>query len=726
MFRPLIAGIFILAATAAHSQGNWELLSPFGIQANTGDKWIAGRTSDVLEITPEAILVATDGSGVWWVQSNLTVPLSREWDSTDMFALAKNPSPGGGYFAGGIQGGTERTGVLYQTKPFERFALFAPWQKVPLPAGTLTVNRILTITDPPRIILATSSGLLWSYLPTLPTEAFQWKAAEGASMGGFYDVAQAGEGIVVGSQAFTPAQGTPVRLGSWETRNGERRLLLRNTIINPSARTPVDLSAMFTTSVAVAPSNPRIMYCVSADGAGRGLMSRFYRSENGGLSWQDRQGSLSDDGSITIWSQGERGEQGNERNNTLAVSPTDPNTVVLGWVHSYISTNGGQRFTKTAYTHDDHARFRFFGNRLYDCCDGGIMVSTDNGRTFSHRFNQKLATLQFYPQGFDALGVGYDTAGGGLQDNNVAVISWEANSAAGPWRFTEGPSYDGGFACFLPGGVVFCDGGGQTKWAPRQVGRYGNPVVLAHINASPQALGGGSLFLGSPRTYKVFNPARANANGDKMVALGFVEGQPRDSEHACWIFGLFFKAGEVPHWEQVASIRVPANDGVQSLASYNGNQIYVGFAKNGQLWRVNTDDSRVTVQQGFPQVENYLITEIVAPWPNEAFAVRNERAAAVGRGALYALGQNNIWVPLSGLPDTTLGALAAENPQVIYVANANTVYKSSNDRSRWENFSVGLPARPRPTSMRIVKTANNRRYLYMSTFGWSVWRRSID
>lgn len=723
---PLLLGLLAIASISP-SQG-WELVSPWGIQQ--GDRnWMAGRTQDVVEINPNQALVATDGSGVWWVQRNLGVALSREWDSTNILCLAKNPVANG-YFAGGIQGGTGNIGVLYQTKPFDRAPLLAPWSKVPLPTGAGPVTRIVTLESPPRIVIATGSGVYWSNIPALnigrrklpgggATGDFSWKAAEGANQGGFWDLEKTPDGVVVSSFMLNPQTGSPIRVGRWQTGTSGPRLVLSNTEM-----TGTDPNAVGTTSIAVAPSDPRIVYALCCDASG-GQLS-LNSSEDGGLHWRMRRGRIGA-GPSTIRSPEEVGVNGNGRANTIAVSPNNPNTVVFGTTHAYVSTDGGDTLRKAGYTHDDHASFVFSGNRLYDCCDGGVMFSDDLGLTFKHDLNQKLANLQFYPQGFDAFGLGTNAMGGGLQDNEEVVVFWSAG-APGPWQLPQPLRNDGGSVIFLPGGVAFSDGGGEYKWRTRTGTSLGEGTVsLASQGAvEPYASASGTVYLSIPKTYRVFNPSRTNQRGELIIALGFVERGTAAQDHGCQVFGLYRTATRPPHWEPLVNITVPGGQSVSTVASYNGNQIYVGFVGTAQIWKINVADGQKTVQQNLPTDGGYIITEILAPGPNDAYAIRNQYTGVGGQGAVYYLGQGDSWTKASGLPNVALSSLAADSPQQVFVGSDTTIYKMENNRSRWEDISTGLPKAVHPTTMQVVTGADSRKYLYLATYGWSVWRLPLS
>lgn len=720
MLRALVAVLLIASSACATAQG-WEQVSPWGIQ-QAGGKWIAGRTTDAIEVNPSQVLVSTDGSGVWLLQRALGVALSREWDSTNIACLAAKP--GGGYFAGGVQSGTLDKGVLYQTKPNDLAPLLVPWEKIPLPAGTGTINRIAVLDRPARIVLATDTGILWSSIPgrlsglrstrglgTPGPAGFVWQSATGSTAGAFYDVEKAGAGIVVTSRVYRSGPGSPIRLGSWQGS----QLVLADTTMRGT-----DSAAVGTTSVCVSPSNPQVMYamCGNRDGA----MLSINRSEDGGQTWQMKQGLVGNDG-LSFRSDSESGRYGDFRSNTVAVSPADPNTVLVGWTHAFVSHDGGDHFTWTGYTHDDHARFVYYGSHLYDCCDGGVMVSSDDGATYSHDFNQKLANLQFYPSGFDAVFNGYWGLGGGLQDNNVAAVI-APRFGLGPWQFPFPPSNDGGDAIFLAGGAAFCDNGGIYKWAPRTDTGFGDVSLVGHPSTPSTFLDRQGNMGVSPKVYRVFQPTRRNAAGEIMVAVAYRDETVKGNRR-CHVYGLYQSGQETPRWEPLLTFSIPSNDGVCAIASYSGDVLYVGFAKSAQIWKVDVSSGQHTVQTGLPDEDNYLIGDIITPSANTAYATRNQFVPINGRGGLYALNTGDAWSRVAGLPDETMDGLAATSPQLVMVGTENAIYRMQNNRNRWENVSSGLPKAIHPTSIRIAAGPDGRTYAFLATYGWSVWRMGL-
>ncbi|MFN8058098.1 MAG: hypothetical protein U0Q12_02970 [Vicinamibacterales bacterium] len=177
------------------------------------------------------------------------------------------------------------------------------------------------------------------------------------------------------------------------------------------------------TTVALAPSDPSIVYALSAemasDGADRVL--GVFRSTNGGSSWTDIAGShFADEGQMSY-------------GNAIAVDPLDPNHVICGGVDLHVTTNAGamwrvsshwdaDRGTPT-YAHADHHALVFAPSRpgrVYTANDGGLDVSDDGGKTWTNR-SRGLAVTMFYD--VDVAQTDAAEFGGGAQDNGTLVTS---------------------------------------------------------------------------------------------------------------------------------------------------------------------------------------------------------------------------------------------------------------------------------------------------------------
>jgi len=135
--------------------------------------------------------------------------------------------------------------------------------------------------------------------------------------------------------------------------------------------------------LAVAPSNASVIYALTS--------TTLYRSDNAGSTWASVN-SAACDGQCTY-------------NLTLAVHPTNPQTVLVGAIRPRRSTNGGSTFTtltntwgSTQQVHQDTHVVRYSlndANRIWIGSDGGIWRS-DNGASSWVNMNANLNITQYY------------------------------------------------------------------------------------------------------------------------------------------------------------------------------------------------------------------------------------------------------------------------------------------------------------------------------------------
>lgn len=205
------------------------------------------------------------------------------------------------------------------------------------------------------------------------------------------------------------------------------------------------------TELAIAPSNPNVLYCLLQDtrentvdfpfrnGSCRGI----YRSANGGNTW------------TAVDNPPAVGMASFTRNQAwfdliCAVDPNNENVVWIGGVDLLRSSNGGQSWTQMTqwfggsglpYVHaDQHEIIYAPGNSsvMYFGNDGGVWRSNDGGNTILEK-NTGYNVTQFY-SGAIHPGAGIDYFIGGTQDNGTQQFTQAGvNATVRAW------GGDGGF-----------------------------------------------------------------------------------------------------------------------------------------------------------------------------------------------------------------------------------------------------------------------------------------
>jgi photosystem II stability/assembly factor-like uncharacterized protein len=166
-------------------------------------------------------------------------------------------------------------------------------------------------------------------------------------------------------------------------------------------------------SLALAPSDPDVVYALAASRSAHVL--GVFRSTNGGRSWKEILG----------------GRFPNERqldyNNTIAVHPRRPDSVIWGGMKLHRTDNAGRNWRTLTkrdrgarnYVHDDHHALLWPDDDLIlSGNDGGVSVSRDGGRTW-HERSRRMVTTMFYD--LDVAPSNGKIFGGGTQDNGTVI-----------------------------------------------------------------------------------------------------------------------------------------------------------------------------------------------------------------------------------------------------------------------------------------------------------------
>ncbi len=191
------------------------------------------------------------------------------------------------------------------------------------------------------------------------------------------------------------------------------------------------------TTIAMAPSDPDVLYALAADRS-NGVLGLF-RSADAGNSWRP------------ILHGPGLGQRQMAYNNTLAIHPRHPDGVVWGGMHLFRTGDAGRRWrristgdaSKRHYLHpDQHAILWVDDEVLISGNDGGVAITENGGRTWSDR-SQGMATAMFYDM--DVAPSNARVFGGGTQDNGTLIAGV---GGAPDGHFVRAVPGDGGWMAF--------------------------------------------------------------------------------------------------------------------------------------------------------------------------------------------------------------------------------------------------------------------------------------
>jgi len=178
--------------------------------------------------------------------------------------------------------------------------------------------------------------------------------------------------------------------------------------------------------LAVSQNQPAQLYAVVA--ATDGGLFGVYKSVNSGSSFtQVFSGATKN---LLGWDESQPGGQGSY-DLSLAVSPTNANIVLVGGIITWRSSDGGTSWSYNSQnTHVDKHMLRYRPNGyLYECNDGGIYLSSDNGTSWINK-TSGLGISQMYKLGVSRNNGGENITG--LQDNGTWLL------ANGNWNLSQG------------------------------------------------------------------------------------------------------------------------------------------------------------------------------------------------------------------------------------------------------------------------------------------------
>jgi hypothetical protein len=694
--------------TRAISDLVWRPANFFAIERDTAYRgiWHAGHVSAILS-TGDVAIVGTQTGGVFVINpaygaipvynSHYSQSVSDDWDSVDVNVMTYAPGVDHQFYVGCADG------ALYLVELEPQLGDFAPKQSTLLPYPTYwdAINGIAVFDAPRRIALATNTGVWWSEIPAAPGLAtgYNWKPAEGLT------------GLNISGIAVGPSNS--IAIGVWGSQDAGTNGMYRGTwtqnklTFTAATVNNVATGNMLRTSVTSSEADRNWMYAVSA-GKDEGI-SCVLASSDGGKTWNPVM-IPPDVGNLGFY------------NNCIAASPYNPSRVAIGWRSSgpFISNDGGQSWTQLRNDQNDGnmhsdlhalcwAKNSINNDRLlYVGSDGGIVVTADLGESYNSEYNKHLRNLQFYGGCFDASSRFPGLLVGGTQDNgNISCDTYETLLPS--WKTLEGG--DGGINRFLDeiGALI----------------RYNNTLLLNNVevgnkvridfwNETTHSFGGlGTVIkvdgtadgLTTPYMDAVYAPS-FQKNGEKMYACA---GTGKN------VYGLFAKAdGSGAHWTQLATLG--AN--VRAITSYDGATMLVG-TDDGKILQVDSATGQVTAMT-------------LPSWLAGTGSISGIRLVSATRA--MALHDTGTLLRLSGTAwDATTGsgflafALDPVRPSSrVFAATDSQVFVSEDNGDTWTAASQGLPRRPHCSDLRIAKGKDGAHFLYLSTYGRSVWVTQID
>ncbi len=416
--------------------------------------------------------------------------------------------------------------------------------------------------------------------------------------------------------------------------------------------------------------------------------------------------------------------------NTIWVSPTNANDIVVGGLDLHQSGDAGLNFTKIStwqaggpdlpQPHADHhvivagASYSENNRVVYFGHDGGIsrapdirVVSATNDSTWQNR-SKGLGITQFYG------GAGKRSAGGkiigGTQDNGTLILDVGTN-----WdRFAGG---DGGYVAVDPVDDTVLYGEYVYASIHRTIGLATRSYICNGITEALKDVGT-AKYCGASATEEA-----------NFIAPFILDPNNRDrmlvAAKSLWLSTNI--RATTPTWtaikQPVASTSTRHFINAIAVQEGNSNNIWVGYNATGQVWKTNDGLSATPnwqqVNAGLPAGTINRVT-IDNDNPNRVWV------------AFSGFGTNRLWHTLDGgaswtsitanLPAVTLYDIKRHptQPNWLYVAAANGVYTSENGGQSWSTTNDG------PSSVRVRELFwYDPSTLVAATYGRGMWKTTV-
>jgi photosystem II stability/assembly factor-like uncharacterized protein len=441
------------------------------------------------------------------------------------------------------------------------------------------------------------------------------------------------------------------------------------------------------TSLAVSPSNSKVLYAMAADerSAHADSILGVFRSADAGNTWTE------------IGGQHFAGEGQMSYGNSVAIDPADPNHVLCGCVDLHLTRDGGQTWTRAsqwdaprgtpAYAHADHHAILMpvgAAGLVYDANDGGMDRSVDGGNTWANRSNG-LSITMFYDM--DVAQSDSQVIGGGAQDNGTLVT---LNGQ--PDEYSEILGGDGGWIVFDPGDAL-------------------------HLFASYYNL---NIFRFHQGVWKNVSPPAPDAE-KKAVWMAFLELHPTAAttvyagSNRMWI-----TEDDGDNWKPLSSVLDGSSISAIEIARSDPRNIYVG-TENGGIFRSTDGGGSWSANISGPELPGHAITRLAASPANPARVYAT--VANFGHSHVFRSDDGgSSWIDSDRgqLPDVPHHSIAipADRPDTIYVCSDAGVFVSEDAGLTWSNLSRNLP---RVMVIDLVWQAHDQT-LHAATYGRGLFR----
>ncbi len=566
-----------MARRSVSSEANWVNLGPISLPVNagTGQPNGMGRVNavafhstnaDILFAgAPQGGLWKTEDGGQNWVvltDQQPTMGVSSivvNYDNPDVILIGTGDRDAGD---------SDGMGVFKSTDGG------ASWSPSNTGMGNRTVGRMIQDPNNANTILAATDGGIYKSTDL----GDNWTMSQG---GNFKDILFKTDNSDI---VYTISGSSFYK----STNNGD-------SFVNSSSGLPSGSRG----AIAVSPANPEVVYVLLANGSVYGSTSK---STNGGDSWT----VMSTSPNIFEYSCDGSGSSGQGwYDMDIAVDPENAETVFVGGVNTWISTNSGANWQIKSHWYGAcgvpavHADMHVYeinplNNRLYNGNDGGLYYS-DNNATNWTQISSGMAISQIYKIGSSA--TVKDLVINGYQDNGTAtftptgwrtVMGGDGMDCVIDW---ENPSYSYGEYYFGNIDRIYNNSNNQGSIVNGigEDGAWVTPFLLSHANSN-------TMFVGMKAVWRTNNVKATSTGQIQWTKITDFTGNNCDllvqnsaNADIMWVgkgstLYMTESANAItPIWNQLTGL--PGSGNVNSIATDPENEDRVFMARGNKIYQ---------------------------------------------------------------------------------------------------------------------------------------------
>ncbi len=462
--------------------------------------------------------------------------------------------------------------------------------------------------------------------------------------------------------------------------------------------------------IAVSPNDPTVVYLLAANSAGG--VNGVYKSMDSGVSFTKvNNNSGTQPGMLGYYTDGSGDSSGQGSYDLcIAVDPSDVNTVFIGGITTWKSTDGGVNWSAinnwvssatynksgVAVVHaDKHSLIYQNSSTLFEGCDGGIYKTTNGGTSYTDLTNGMIIS-QIYRIGVSQTNT--TTILTGLQDNGSKLYNagfWsDVTGGDGMECIVDYSNTNYMYATYVKGEIYRSTNGGASFPTTisanipggQPTGAWVTPYVIDQNNSS-------TLFAGYNKVWKTTDRGNSWTSASQQLSAA---AKIRSLAIAPSNSNVLYAADQTHMWKTTdggatnwSTLTLPSTStSVTYIAVKNDDPntlwiTYGGYIDSSKVYQ-STDGggSWTNISTGLPNLPVLCIVH---------YKVSSNRIVLfVGTdiGVLVKDGLND-WVPFSnGLPNVVVSEL-----EILYSGGGNDKLRAGTfGRGLWEtNIDAGLP-----------------------------------